>query len=183
MARSAEFAVLAATLALAPVPPALAAERPGISIAQGRLGDAVLALGRQTGTSIGMSDQSLAGLPVPAISGRMSVGAALDRMLRRSGARAERIDATTWRIVRAASPPRRAQPPPQADPAPLPDLPQPDIIVTASKRDIPLPRYAGAVELVRGSALTGGEAAAGTASLLGRVASLSSTHVDRKSVV
>ncbi|MEJ7925301.1 TonB-dependent receptor [Sphingobium sp. AN641] len=177
MARRAEFAVLAATLACAPVPPALAAERPLISIAQGRLGDAVIALGRQTGTSIGMSDQSLAGLPVPAVGGRMSVGAALDRMLRRTGARAERIDATSWRIVRTASPSRPAPPPPRADPAPLPDLPQPDIIVTASKRDIPLSRYAGMVELVEGAALTGGEAAAGTAALLGRVASLSSTHV------
>jgi outer membrane receptor protein involved in Fe transport len=177
MARSLDVAVLAVALGIAAASPAQAAERQTISIAQGRLSEAVIALGRQTGSSIGMSDQSLAGLPVPALNGRMSVERALDRLLSRSGARAVRIDATSWRIVRAAVPQRKRAPAPPIAYTPPPEEPAADIIVTAAKRDIPLARYAGVVDMVQGDTLTSGEAAGGTATLLNRVASLSSTHV------
>lgn len=176
MARHAEVLFVTA-LAIAAASPVRAADRQTISIAPGRLGEAVIALGRQTGVSIGMSDQSLAGIATPAVQGRMSVEGALKKLLKGSGASIRRIDAHNWRIVRVQTPreqPRVAA----ATPVPAPEAEQEpaDIIVTASKRDTPLPRYAGMVDVVGDNAFTAGEAASGTASLIFRVASLSSTH-------
>lgn len=172
MGRKAELLIVTA---LAIATPAHAADRQTISIAPSRLGEAVVALGRQTGVSVGMSDQSLAGIATPAVKGRLSVDAALKRLLRGSGARAMMIDASTWRIVRAR-PVATAQAPARAPAAPLPDRPVAEIIVTASKRYTPLPRYAGMVEAIDANLFSSGEASGGTATLLARVASLSSTH-------
>ncbi len=172
MGRKAELLIVTA---LAIATPAHAADRQTISIAPSRLGEAVVALGRQTGVSVGMSDQSLAGIATPAVKGRLSVDAALKRLLRGSGARAMMIDASTWRIVRAR-PVATAQTPARAPAAPLPDQPVAEIIVTASKRYTPLPRYAGMVEAIDANLFSSGEASGGTATLLARVASLSSTH-------
>ncbi|WP_313809103.1 TonB-dependent receptor domain-containing protein [Sphingobium sp.] len=164
--------VMAAMTAASPVQ---AAERQQISIAPGRLGEAVIALGRQTGASIGMSDQSLAGIVTSAVRGRMSTEAALRRLLKGRGASVQRIDDSTYRIVRqhvVRDQPRIAV----ATPMPQTGQEPAEIIVTASKRDTPLPRYAGMVDVVGDNAFTAGEAAGGTASLIFRVASLSSTH-------
>lgn len=165
-------------IAIATATPASGANRQDISIAPGWLGEAAIALGRQTGASIGMSDQSLAGLRTPAVQGRMNAEAALRILLKGSGAKAQRVGSNGWRIVRARSAP---PPPPAAAPAPmqaapLADQPPAEIIVTASKRDTPLPRYAGMVEALDASMFTTAEASGGTATLLARVASLSSTH-------
>ena len=162
---------------LATTAPAHAADRHRISIAPGRLGEAAIALGRQTGVSIGMSDQSLAGLPTKGLSGKMSLDGALKRLLDGTGVKARRIAANTWRLERGRSQspyrPRAsssiaAKAATQADPV--------EIIVTASKRDTPLPRYAGMVEALDNSVFTSAEAANGSATLLARIASLSSTH-------
>ena len=174
MARHADVLIVTA-LAMMAASPARAADRQQISIAPGHLGEAAIALGRQTGASIGMSDQSLAGIATPAVAGRLSVEAALKRLIKGSDASIRRIDATTWRIVRTAAAreqgrPHIARPVAQAAPEPA------DIIITASKRDTPLPRYAGMVDVVGDDAFTAAEAAGGTASLIFRVASLSSTH-------
>lgn len=168
-------AVFVTALALAAAMPARAADRQDISIAPGRLGEAAIALGRQTGASIGMSDQSLAGLGTPGLAGRMNVDAALRRLLRGLGARARRIDARTWRIERsrASRSPASSSARPAAAPA---QEPAAELIVTASKRDIPLPRYAGMIETAGGDMLSAQEGAAGTAPLLARITSLSSTH-------
>ena len=174
MARSADVLIVTA-LAVAATSPANAADRQMISIAPTRLGEAVVALGRQTGASIGMSDQSLAGLATPAIKGRLSVETALRRLLRGTNARAERINASTWRIVRAPATPAPAVVARARSAIPEPPPPA-EIVVTASKRDVPLPRYPGVVEALGYAPLTSAEAAAGTATLLSRVASLSSTH-------
>ncbi|WP_242123000.1 TonB-dependent receptor [Sphingobium sp. Sx8-8] len=176
MARHAEVLFVTA-LAIAAASPVRAADRQEISIAPGRLGEAAIALGRQTGASIGMSDQSLAVIATPAIRGRLSVEGALRKLLKGSGAHVRRIDANTWRIVRGQTPreqPRTAT----AMPAPAPEVEQEpaDIIVTASKRDTPLPRYAGMVDGIGDNGFTSSEAAGGTASLIFRVSSLSSTH-------
>jgi outer membrane receptor protein involved in Fe transport len=97
-------------------------------------------------------------------------------LLRGTGATLQRIDANSWRVIRRLPKRRPSLPfgPPQPPPAAAP--PPAEIIVTASKRDLPLPRYPGMVEVIDYGALTSGEAASGTASLLSRVASLSSTH-------
>ncbi|MEC3949718.1 TonB-dependent receptor [Sphingobium sp. HWE2-09] len=156
--------------------PASGAERQDISIAPGRLGEAVVALGRQTGASIGMSDQLLAALRTPAIQGRMSAADALRQLLKGSGAQAQRIGGNGWRIVRTRSArmPSTANPAIQA--ASVAEQVPAEIIVTASKRDTPLPRYAGMVDALDAQMFTTAEAAGGTATLLSRVASLSSTH-------
>ncbi|CAM8636276.1 TonB-dependent receptor [Sphingobium sp.] len=180
MGRRADLLIVTApaiAIVLATATPASGAERQAISIAPGRLGEAAIALGRQTGASIGMSDQSLAGIRTPAVQGRMSAEAALKQLLKGSGAKAQRIGDNGWRIVRA----RVVRPSPSAAPAPIQAAPvaeQPaaEIIVTASKRDTPLPRYAGMVEALDGGLFSAAEAAGGTATLLARVASLSSTH-------
>lgn len=176
MVRRADRVVIAA-LALTAASPVAAADRQEISIVQGSLGDAVIALGRQTRSSIGMSDQSLAALRVPAVRGRMSAARALDRLLEGSDARALRIAEGSWRIVRAERRTLAPRSTPVSMSETLPENEPVDIIVTASKRDTPLPLYAGMVERVGTDLLTSQEAAAGSATLLSRVASLSSTHV------
>lgn len=176
MARSADRAAVLAALILTAASPAKAADRQQISIAGGRLGDAAIALGRQTGSSIGMSDQALAGIRVKGVRGTMTLDRALARLLDGSGARAVRVAEGSWRIVRAEKPVLPDRPPAPA-PTPAQEPESVDIVVTASKRDIPLTRYAGVVERVDGELLTAQEASAGTATLLTRVASLSSTHV------
>ncbi|WP_340264113.1 TonB-dependent receptor [Sphingobium mellinum] len=168
MARHAE-ALFVGALALTAASPGHAADRQSISIAAGRLGEAVIALGRQTGASIGMSDQSLANLPTPAVSGHLSTQDALKRLLHGRAA-TQQIDSTTWRIERR---------PGRAAPAPVrrhQDGGLAEIIVTGSKRDMPLPRYPGMIEVMGQNGFTSAEAAAGTASLIARVVSLSSTH-------
>ena len=176
MRRRADLLFVAAAI-LASATPAQAADRQSISIAPGRLGEAAIALGRQTGASIGMSDQALAGLATRGVEGSLTVEAALKRLLKGTRATARRIDARTWRIerMRIASAPAASPPPPVA-PAPAPNAPPAEIIVTASKRDTPLPRYAGMVEALDNGVFTSAQAASGTATLLARIASLSSTH-------
>lgn len=176
MGRRAELLIVTA-LVTATSTPVCGAERQTIDIAPGTLGPAAIALGRQAGVSIGMSDQSLASIRTPAVKGRISPEAALRRLLAGTGAKALRIGGDGWRIVRA----RPVAPLPAAAPAPVvaapsPDEPAAEIIVTASKRDIPLPRYAGMVEALGDGAFSTAEASAGSATLLARVASLSSTH-------
>ena len=175
MRRKADL-LLVTALVIASAAPAQAADRQAISIAPGRLGEAAITLGRQTGVSIGMSDQSLAGLATGRVDGTLSVDAALKRLLKGTGATARRIDPATWRIERVRRRPSTATRPRPVPVAPAPDQPPAEIIVTASKRDTPLPRYAGMVEALDNRAFTSGEAANGTATLLARIASLSSTH-------
>ncbi len=176
MARKAEVLFVTA-LAIAAASPARAADRQMIDLAPGRLGEASIVLGRQAGVSIGMSDQSLAGIATPAVRGRLSVEAALRRLLKGTGATVRRIDGRTFRILRAGARARPApSPSPAATAAPAPEIPPAEIIVTASKRDLPLPRYAGVVDVVDGGLFDSGDAAGGTAALIARVASLSSTH-------
>jgi outer membrane receptor protein involved in Fe transport len=167
--------LIVTALAAGAAQPALAADKQRIDIAPGPLGEAVIALGRQTGSSIGMSDQSLAGIATSGVHGRMDVKTALRALLRNTGAAAQPIGGAGWRIVRAR-PARTSALPASVAALPLPDQPPAEIIVTASKRDTPLPRYAGMVEALGGNLFSSGEAAGGTATLLARVASLSSTH-------
>ncbi|MET0250332.1 MAG: TonB-dependent receptor [Sphingobium sp.] len=174
MARSVDVRIVAA-FALAVATPAQGAERQQIDLAPGRLGEVVVALGRQTGSSIGMSDPSLAALATPALRGRMGVDAALAHLLKGSGARARRVGTQSWRVVRAKG--RPPPPRPVLVHAPPPRPPAAELIVTASKRNVPLLRYAGVAEAVDASLLPAGDASLGTATLTQRVASLSSTHI------
>lgn len=162
-------------LALLAAPPVLAQDaRHKVSVPAGRLDAAMFALGRQTGSSIGVRDAALSGVIVRGVKGRLSVDVALAAMLRGTGARARRIAPGTWLIER--SPPERPKPrilPPE----PEPDAPPAEIVVTGSKRDIPLKVYPGGVQIVDGNDIPVSAAGQGTAVIANRVASLASTHL------
>jgi outer membrane receptor protein involved in Fe transport len=178
--------LLAAAAVLAvPVSAAQAAQRHRIDLPAGRLGDALVALGRQTGISIGVSDPALARRSVPSLRGAYTVKEALNRLLRGQNARLLFIDAQTI-LVAAGPPPRkapRARPParPKPAPRPAPAAPtarpeeSPEIVVTASKRATPRLSFPGTIHVVGGEALSR-EGRAGSDALVGRLPSLASTH-------
>jgi len=143
----------------------------------GRLGDAVVALGRQAGVSVGVSDPVLAGTRVTPVRGTMTAEQALARLLRGTQARYVALDRSTFRIVRAA-PSRRNRPPPRRI-APL-DPPPGDeeaIIVTATRRPVRLAAYAGGADIVSGSQLAPGDGARGTGALVSLMPELASTYM------
>lgn len=109
---------------------------PRIDIAANRLANALAELSRETGVSIG-TDGALPDRPTPAVHGRMSVGAALQRVLAGTGWRARQVGPHAWRIERAPATANRPapRPMPRADPAPPPVAVESEpIIVTGLKR-------------------------------------------------
>ena len=161
-----------------------ATERLRISLPGGRLGDAVVALGRQAGISIGVTDPALADRRVTPVSGLLSVEEALRRLLRGSGARYVVVDAQTIRIVRTppASRVRRPRPAPTPRPAPapppspLPEVAASDIVVTASKRPIRAAAFPGIVDILDGRDVAAG-GLRGTDAIAARLPVLTSTHL------
>src|SRR5687768_13841736 len=147
-----------------------AAYRHRFDLPAGRLGDALAALGRQSGVSIGVSDPELARQPVARVSGHLTIEQALRRLLRGREAGYLKIDAMTIRVFRRparrlrepAPRPRIAQrPPATAMPPATTDDPE-EIVVTASKRLIGVNSYPGAVQVMRSEALLANGASAGT---------------------
>jgi iron complex outermembrane receptor protein len=171
---------VAAAGVLCALPPAAAAQQQHrIDFPAGSLQQAVIALGRQARISIAITDPSLMRLRVPAVRGRMSVDAALRRLLAGKSARAVAVGGGAYRIVRGLAPrPRgRAAPLPettQPPPDPVDDTP---IVVTASKRRVPLRDYPGPAELIDGSTFAAGGASAGTDAIAERIPALGSTHL------
>ncbi len=162
---------------------AAAAQQHSFTLPAGRLGDAVVALGRQARLSIGVRDPALASIRVKPVHGALSVEQALARMLAGTGARAVPIGPNAWVIMRSPKPRmRRAAPPPLPAPRvePEPPLPpaeeQPDIIVTASKRRVLLAAYPGAATLVDGRDPVF-DGLRGTDALTEKVPALTSTHL------
>jgi outer membrane receptor protein involved in Fe transport len=171
---------LLATAAVLAATPALARERAApVDVPAVRLDEAVRVLGSQTGASIGFRDPALAGLRGRAVRGRYTAAQALELMLRDSGARMQKVAQATYLVIRAP-PPRvagPAPPRPQPRPAPPPEATGPDIVVMASKRDIPLGAYAGSVHIISGNDLSRGDGARGSGAIEARVASVASTHL------
>nr|WP_245198614.1 TonB-dependent receptor [Sphingopyxis italica] len=141
-------------------------------------------ISRQAGVSISVGDAKLWQARVKPVRGRMSVEKAIQRLLEGSDARAVRVSATSWRIERRPARVARAAPPPR--PAPQPRAREPsndmvaaardEIIVTASKTDLPHSHFAGVVTRLDGGDLAfGGER--GMDSILSRTATVSSTHL------
>ncbi|MEG3161367.1 TonB-dependent receptor [Sphingomonas sp. LB2R24] len=162
--------------ALAVAAPAQAGQG-GVDLPAGRLGDAVLTLGRQSGTSIVVGDPALWARRVPAVRGRMSAREALDRLASAVNADVVAAGPVGWRLVTRA--PRvvsvRAKRP-KVIPVAAPVAEGADIIVTGSKRDVRLRDFAGQVALLDGVDLALG-GAGGTEAMLARLASVSSTHL------
>ncbi len=108
------------------------------------------------------------------------------RLLKGSDARAVRVSTTSWRIERRPVAPRLARPAPAPRQAPQPRAREPsqdmvaaaqdEIIVTASKTELPYSHFAGVVTQLSGGDLAfGGER--GMESILSRTATVSSTHL------
>ncbi len=163
--------------ALAVAAPAQAGQG-AVDLPAGRLGDAVLALGRQSGTSIVVGDPGLWSRRVPAVRGRMSARDALARLATAANAEVVAAGPVGWRLV--ARTPRvtvvRAKRPRVVPIAAPPAVQGADIVVTGSKRDVRLRDFAGQVALLDGVDLALG-GAGGTEAILARLASVSSTHL------
>ena len=180
---------LAAVLCVA-LPQAAQAAAPAVAIGPDSLGNAIIALGTQTGTNIGIHDQRLAALPVPRIAGRMSTEEALRRLLRNVPAEARRLPGGGWLIVAKVARPsslalasRKVQtslpgtgersdrpfsPPPEAAPV--------EIIITASKRDIAIADMPASVTVIGGDQLLAGPDGANGAAIASKAVSVASTH-------
>ncbi|WP_332818589.1 TonB-dependent receptor [Sphingopyxis sp.] len=166
---------------------AMAAEERAFDVPKGNLSRVLPVISRQAGVSISVVDANLWQSRVKSVRGRMSVEEAIRRLLAGSDARAVRVSATSWRIERRPAPPRvayRAAPPPRQAPQPRAREPANDmvaaahdeIIVTASKTDLPYSHFAGvATQLDGGDLAFGGER--GMDSILSRTANVSSTHL------
>lgn len=156
-----------------------------VDISATRLEDAVRILGRQSGASIGFRDANLQSVRVRAVRGQMTIAQALERMLRHSRLRARQVAPGTYLIepvagsVRHARPlPVQAEAPPRAGPQPAPHAEsQAVIVVTGSKRAIPLGAYPGGIHIVDGEGLSKADALRGTGALATRLASVTSTHL------
>lgn len=162
-----------------------ASNRATVDIKAGQLGDAIVQLGQQTGSSIGISDQSVTRLSVKAVRGRLSVDQAIRRILKGKPARAIQINGRSWRII-PTDPPRiavRPKPKPPRihlasyTPQPPMDEGEPaEIVVTASKRETPLKIMPATVSVLRGDEFGAGLDAASTAAILEKLPGISSTH-------
>ena len=166
------FAVVLAT-------PALAQERAmSVDVRAAPLADAVRTLSRQTGASIGFQQTSLRSVRVRAVRGRMTTAQALERMLADTGLKARYVAADTFLVEPAPRAARVAhQPPAPAPAAPPPATTPPEVVVTATKRAVPLSAYPGGVQIVDGQTFSAADAARGNDLLEMRVASVASTHL------
>ncbi len=174
---------LLATAAALAATPALAQERAvDVNVPAARLDQAIQILSSQSGVSIGFRDPRIAGLRVRAVRGRLTPAQALSRMLQETDARARQVAPSTFLVEQAPRmrPPQlaRAEPPRiiQAMPPP-PEPPPKEIVVTGTKRDIPLGAYPGGVQIISGDALSEAEGARGTDAIIARAASVASTHL------
>ncbi len=164
---------------------ATANNRSSVDIKAGQLGDAIVQLGQQTGSSIGISDQRTTRLTVRAVRGRLSVEQAIRKLLKGQPARVIQINGRSWRIIPAAPPPVAAKP--KSKPArvqlarftpqsPIEESEPKEIVVTASKRETPLTLMPATVSVLRGKMFTAGPDAGSTAAILEKLPSVSSTH-------
>lgn len=166
--------------------PAFAREQAvSVDISSSTLEDAVRVLGRQSGSSIGFRDSSLGSVRVKAVRGRLTAAQALDRMLRNTRLRARQVAPSTYLIEPVAAPPRPVGPkavpakvPHKARPQPAPhNIDLTDIVVTGSKRAIPLGAYPGGIHILDGGAISDADALRGTGAIQARLASVASTHL------
>lgn len=172
---------VAAFAALVVAAPAMAQERAiPIDLPAGSADEAVRALGRQGRVSIGFRDRGLARVATPALRGTYTPAQALARIFAGSAARARRVAAGSY-VIERAPPPRAIVATPTARPKSVTAPPAPeradDIVVTASKRAVPLRDYAGSAQIIEGRSLSLADAAHGTDLIETRAASVSSTHL------
>ena len=164
---------------------ATANNRSSVDIKAGQLGDAIVQLGQQTGSSIGISDQRTTRLTVRAVRGRLSVEQAIQKLLKGQPARVIQINGRSWRIIPATPLPVAATPRPKparvqlarfTPLSPIEESEPAEIVVTASKRETPLKLMPATVSVLHGKMFTAGPDAGSTAAILEKLPSVSSTH-------
>ncbi len=175
-------AIIAVSIA---VSPACAQSKGNFNIPAQRLDSALIALGEQAQISIGGIDARLSTVSGKAVRGRLSVSQALTIMLRETGFDFTLIDSRTVKIIRAIPKPQpkpkpvkspKAPLPEPLPPPPLPDVPSPEIIITASKQQQSLESYPGSayVEKIGG---VGVSENLGTGAFISRIPTLTSTNL------
>lgn len=144
-------------------------------IPAGTVSAAITSLGTQAHITIGGSDPMLASVRTKGVRGRLSIDAALTRMLAHTGFTFVRVSGIV-RIVRAAVPVPRARPKPR--PVESAVAPPRDIIVTGSKQSTALNRFAGTVRFIDlDETAESRRGSRGTEFILNRLPMLASTNL------
>ena len=184
-------AMAAATiLAACACAPAMAATSYTFSLPSKPVSEALIAVALQARVSIGGA--AVCTGQAPALAGRLSMEAALDRILAGSGCTYRRIDDQTFRIVRAAAPKPPPAPPaqvrttlrtePRIEPRPAPSLaprtvdPVEDVIITSARRPTFSDHFPGAASVLSGEELAR-SGAADTSDIFGQLAGVSMTNL------
>lgn len=175
---------LAVTLSLLSLPAALQARNLTIDVPQGTVAEVAFGLGKQAGLSIAIKDRSVSGRRAMSIRGRMSSAAAVSLLARSAGLEARAVGPRSFILVRAAAVQPKGVRPGTKRPVliksavvqPAAELPAPDIIVTASKRETPSRRYAGQYSRIDGKDLNGW-GVVGSEAIEARTVGFSSTHL------
>jgi iron complex outermembrane receptor protein len=129
--------------------PIEAAQARDFAIPPGTLGKVIAQLGERAGLTIGFTDPQLAFRVSSGVQGSFSKRQALQRALAGTGTTFEFVNPRTVRIILAPPPrTRRITPPSPPRPITAPVETGGDIVVTASKQNIPLDRYAGSVDIL-----------------------------------
>jgi outer membrane receptor protein involved in Fe transport len=147
------------------------------SIPPGTLGDAAIAVGRQAGISISISDPALSREPVSGFGGRMSPERALKKLIHGKSAEVVELGADAFRIDAAAPPKsrpaRRRKTEPRSSTTPAQQGP---ILVVATKRRM-LPRdVPGSLTIIDFGRAGGADRSGGSGILVRLDSALGSTH-------
>ena len=152
-----------------------------IDLPAARLDQSIRLLSRQSGTSIGFRDSSLAAQQVKPVRGRFTAAQALERMLLGTRLAARRVATNTFLIayVPLTAPPARnvPRPAPHQPSAPPDEAMTADVVVTGTKRGVPLSVYPGGVQIIDGDDVSKADGARGTDAIGARAASVVSTHL------
>jgi outer membrane receptor protein involved in Fe transport len=173
------FLLAAAAVASAPAH----AERVRIDVPSGRAADTAIAIARQTGTSIVVTDPDIGNRRVRAIRGSMTASDAVKKLARAAGARAVAAGPSAWRLLPAPRTTRRiaeAPAPRKQERRIAARVPEAEslveIVVVASKRDAAFGEFPGQVSILPGEELEFG-GVGGTEKIMQRVATVSSTYL------
>ncbi|CAN5786559.1 hypothetical protein BH11PSE6_BH11PSE6_02650 [soil metagenome] len=149
-----------------------------VDVPAARLDRSIRLLSRQSGASIGFRDSRLATQQVKAVRGKFTAAPTLERMFLGTRLVARRVATSTYLIEYVPVPERSVARPAPRQPATPPDeTVTPDIVVTGSKRGVPLNVYPGGVQIIDGDAVSKADGARGTDAIGARVASVVSTHL------
>ena len=186
MARCVSLVPIAALLVASPA--FAREERTDVDVPATRLDRAVRILGKQTGASIGVRDPAVSRMNVRAVSGTMLPGEALVLMLRGSAARARRVAPETFLVERdpdaagrrhAARKPAlsRSDGSSQAMADAVATPPPVEIVVTGTKRRIPIQSYPGMVHIIDGDGIDPAQGRRGSEAIEEMASSVVSTHL------